>query len=135
MPHYLSTRSIFDNMSDSPAFSNFTMAAATIGPGGWLVSQIFLVLYNWLDSGANTCGIDFHYDNPEEIVKKRKCFSNCCSSDDKDEEEEEEATSNQGSTGQNEEDAEIRQPETDINQAILDWIYKAEYKFQSETGR
>jgi hypothetical protein len=116
-------------MADSPAISHFTMAAAIIGPGGWLVSQIFLVLYNWLDSGANTCGIDFHYDNP---VKKRKCFSNCCSSDDKAEEEEEEASSNQGSIVQNEE---IRQPETDINQVILDYICKAEYKFQSETGR
>ena len=32
------------------------------GPGLWLVSQLLLLLYFWLDNGANTCGIDFHFE-------------------------------------------------------------------------
>ena len=33
------------------------------GPGLWIVSQLLLLLYSWLDNGANTCGIDFHFEN------------------------------------------------------------------------
>ena len=33
------------------------------GPGLWVVSQLLLLLYFWLDNGANTCGIDFHFGN------------------------------------------------------------------------
>jgi len=33
------------------------------------VSQLLLLLYFWLDNGANTCGIDFHFGN--KTVKKR----------------------------------------------------------------
>ena len=33
------------------------------GPGLWLASQLLLLLYFWLDNGANTCGIDFHFRN------------------------------------------------------------------------
>ena len=29
----------------------------------WVVSQILLVIYFKLDNGANTCGIDFHFQN------------------------------------------------------------------------
>jgi hypothetical protein len=149
--HYLVRlrESAFSKMADSLAISNFTMAAAIAGPGGWIISQILLVMYNWMDAGANTCGINFYYDNPEDdpkekVVKKSKCFSNCCSSADKDENDKgeeladaQEASSSQGIAG-DEEDAETgqaTQTETDINQTILDWIFKAECKFQSETGR
>ena len=33
------------------------------GPGLWVVSLLLLLLYFWLDNGANTCGIDFHFGN------------------------------------------------------------------------
>ena len=36
------------------------------GPGLWLVSQLLLILYFWLDNGANTCGIDFHFGNKKK---------------------------------------------------------------------
>ena len=39
------------------------------GPGLWVASQILLVLYFKLDNGANTCGIDFHFEN--KAAKKR----------------------------------------------------------------
>ena len=36
------------------------------GPGLWLVSQLLLLIYFKIDNGANTCGIDFHFDNKNE---------------------------------------------------------------------
>ena len=40
------------------------------GPGLWLASQLLLLLYYKLDNGANTCGIDFHFDNIEGDLEK-----------------------------------------------------------------
>ena len=37
------------------------------GPGLWVLSQMLLVLYFWLDNGANTCGIDFHFKKSNQI--------------------------------------------------------------------
>ena len=37
------------------------------GPGLWIVSQTLLVLYFWLDNGANTCGIDFHFETSSQM--------------------------------------------------------------------
>ena len=39
------------------------------GPGLWVVSQLLLLVYFKLDNGANTCGIDFHFEN--KAAKKR----------------------------------------------------------------
>ena len=36
------------------------------GPGGWVLSQALLLLHYHLDNGGNVCGLEFHYDNPEE---------------------------------------------------------------------
>ena len=47
------------------------------GPGLWIVSQLLLLLYSWLDNGANTCGIDFHFEN--KAAEKRDLDSiNIC---------------------------------------------------------
>ena len=32
----------------------------------WVLSQLLLLLYFWLDNGANTCGIDFHFANDKK---------------------------------------------------------------------
>ena len=40
------------------------------GPGLWLVSQLLLILYFWLDNGANTCGIDFHFSDRKTKAKR-----------------------------------------------------------------
>jgi len=50
-------------LTGSPAFYNFLIVSSILGPGLWVVSQILLVLYYKLDNGANTCGIDFHFEN------------------------------------------------------------------------
>ena len=34
----------------------------------WVLSQLLIVLYNKMDNGANTCGIDFHFANDLEEV-------------------------------------------------------------------
>jgi len=49
-------------LTGSPALRNFLIASSILGPGLWLVSQLLLLLYFWLDNGANTCGIDFHFE-------------------------------------------------------------------------
>ena len=38
----------------------------------WLASQLLLPLYYKLDNGANTCSIDFHFENPREKKRKRR---------------------------------------------------------------
>ena len=40
------------------------------GPGLWVLSQLLLILYFWLDNGANTCGIDFHFRQTKTKVKR-----------------------------------------------------------------
>ena len=31
----------------------------------WVLSQLLLLIYFWLDNGSNTCGINFHFENNE----------------------------------------------------------------------
>ena len=52
--------------SRSPGLFNFLLTASTLGPGGWILSQVLNWLNNWLDSGNSTCGLDFDYDLRDE---------------------------------------------------------------------
>ena len=40
------------------------------GPGLWIVSQLLLLLYYKMDNGANTCGLNFCFDNIKGDVEK-----------------------------------------------------------------
>ena len=42
------------------------------GPGLWVLSQLLLLVYFWLDNGANTCGIDFHFGNNKNKVNLKE---------------------------------------------------------------
>ena len=35
-------------------------------PALWIVSQILLIVYFWLDTGAMTCGLDFEFCNESD---------------------------------------------------------------------
>ena len=49
------------------------------GPGLWVLSQLLLILYFWLDNGANTCGIDFHFG--EKNLKAKRDLDSIISDD------------------------------------------------------
>ena len=36
---------------------------------GWILSQLLLLLYYYIDSGVQTCGLDFHFNN--EVQEQR----------------------------------------------------------------
>ena len=40
-------------------------------PKGWILSQILILVYFYIDSGVHTCGIDFHFDNPNAGDEER----------------------------------------------------------------
>ena len=31
---------------------------------GWILSQLLILIYYYIDSGVQTCGLDFQFDNP-----------------------------------------------------------------------
>ena len=33
---------------------------------GWIISQLLILIYYYIDTGVQTCGLDFHFDNPNE---------------------------------------------------------------------
>ena len=33
---------------------------------GWILSQLLILIYYYIDTGVQTCGLDFHFDNPHE---------------------------------------------------------------------
>ena len=33
---------------------------------GWILSQLLILIYYYIDNGVQTCGLDFHFDNPNE---------------------------------------------------------------------
>ena len=33
---------------------------------GWILSQLLILIYYYIDTGVQTCGLDFHFDNPNE---------------------------------------------------------------------
>ena len=45
----------------------------------WIVSQILLIVYFWLDNGAMTCGLDFEFgtesDTESETTRDKKTKS------------------------------------------------------------
>ena len=40
-------------------------------PKGWILSQILILIYFYIDSGVHTCGIDFHFDNSKAGHEER----------------------------------------------------------------
>merc|ERR1719237_228961 len=53
-------------LTGSPALRNFLFTASIGGPGLWVLSQAWLLLYFYLDNGSNVCGLEFNYKNEEE---------------------------------------------------------------------
>ena len=41
----------------------------------WIVSQILLIVYFWLDTGAMTCGLDFEFCSESETTRDNKTKS------------------------------------------------------------
>ena len=37
-------------------------------PALWIVSQILLIVYFWLDNGAMTCGLDFEFGSESDTA-------------------------------------------------------------------
>ena len=33
---------------------------------GWILSQLLILIYYYIDTGVQICGLDFHFDNPDE---------------------------------------------------------------------
>ena len=36
------------------------------------MSQLLILIYNYIDKGVQTCGLDFHFDIPDEDEKRRE---------------------------------------------------------------
>ena len=41
----------------------------------WIVSQILLIVYFWLDTGAMTCGLDFEFGTDAQKSRDNKTWS------------------------------------------------------------
>ena len=52
------------------------------GPVGWLLSQVLLLLFFYLDNGSNTCGIDFHFANDTDESSRTRSASALPDADD-----------------------------------------------------
>merc|ERR550517_42425 len=50
----------------STALTNFQRACCLLIPSGWILSQLLILIYYYIDTGVQTCGLDFHFDNPQE---------------------------------------------------------------------
>ena len=48
------------------ALDNFRLAFCLLVPGGWILAQLLLFLYFYLDNGAETCGVEFQFNNDKE---------------------------------------------------------------------
>ena len=149
--------------SQSLCHYNFLLTASAVGPGGWILSQ----LLNWvnysLDSGINTCGLDFKYDTLEDIkhidekteehATKQKDVKRKEVVEEKEEEncEKTEAFNKIEDQGEDETKYQKREQEEDwqenkeeevgqkkkstIQQDILDFLVKDDGFFESKTGR
>ena len=85
----------------------FQKASLILGPVGWILSQLLLLLYYYVDNGAETCGLEFVFNNNEE---KNLENSNKC------EDDEDTATSS-------------------IEDALIDKLFKSSVTFKSVSGR
>jgi len=111
--HY-NLASIYTDVFFEPAFSlnspdlmTFQKASLILGPVGWILSQLLLLLYYYVDNGAETCGLEFVFNNNEE---KNLENSNKC------EDDEDTATSS-------------------IEDALIDKLFKSSVTFKSVSGR
>merc|ERR1712013_271340 len=59
-------------LTGSPALFNFLMASYTLAPVLWIVSQLLLIVYFWLDKGAMTCGLDFEFCSESDTESETK---------------------------------------------------------------
>jgi len=50
----------------STGLTNFQRACCLLIPSGWILSQLLILIYYYIDTGVQTCGLDFHFDNPNE---------------------------------------------------------------------
>ena len=100
--------------SQSLCHQNFLLIASTLGPGGWILSQVLNWVNYGLDSGVNTCGLEFDYDMPEDDEQI----------DEKQEEDGQE----------NKEEGNGPKEKSTIQHDILDFLYKSDVTFKSETG-
>ena len=48
------------------ALDNFRLAFCLLVPGGWILAQLLLFLYYYLDNGAETCRLEFQFNDEKE---------------------------------------------------------------------
>ena len=135
--------------SRSPGLFNFLLTASTLGPGGWILSQVLNWLNNRLDSGSSTCGLDFNYnvlEDDKQIEKKTEEYAikqnyEKSKEDEKlgtfkkkhNGEQEKDGQEDKWKDGQEEEDG--RKKTSTLQQDIFAFLSKSEVTFKSETGR
>jgi len=99
------------SLTSSPALYNFLRTFSTCTPLLWLTSQGLLLLYYTVYSGAQTCGVEFQYDDPEEETKDG---NNATENDNKDKSPDDENT--QAKSSRSEEDPNEETDEEEANQ-------------------
>jgi hypothetical protein len=104
-----------------------------LGPGGWLIAQVLLLIHDSLDNGSNNCGLSFQFDNPKStsgIKRKYEWLCNllkgCCSQ-----------RGTPDSSYQNEDTVYNDNLNTheDIKRALLQSLFMDKVHFKSENGR
>merc|ERR1719394_2306238 len=94
----------------SSDLTRFQRASCVLIPSGWILSQILILVYFYIDSGVQTCGIDFHFDNSKAGDEERP------------------QQLSRVPTYQ------VRTNE-EIEMAVFSRLFQAEVKFESESGR
>jgi hypothetical protein len=121
------------SFTETPALYNFMRLVSTVGPGGWVLSQVLLLIHDYLDNGSNNCGLNFHFENPRSDNEiKGKCdwfcniFRKCCNK-----------TVRPDSSNENEDtvDNDNLNTHDDIKIALLRGLFMDKVNFKSETGR
>ena len=113
----------------SAGLRNLLLTAAILGPAGWIMAQGLDWVVNFLDTGSQTCGLDFIYGKDEGKEKEEK-------------ENEEEGNGEDETAEENhveEENMEEENVEEDINktmrEGILSILFEKDIPFLFETGR
>ena len=145
---------------ESPALRNFLLIAIILGPVGWIMAQGLDWFNSWIDSGTQTCGLDFIYENDkdkdnvaeekedkndaEEEKREEKYTEEKKEEEGKDSEEKKEEEADIKEENEEEEDGEEENEkeellEEDRNRTmcenILSVLFKKEVAFMSTTGR
>ena len=135
------------------------MTAAVLGPAGWIIAQGLDWINHCVDSGSQTCGLDFIYEEnkkeetgtgreeneKEENVKEENKEEGIAEEDNaKKENDEEEITEEENAQKKEEKIAEQENKEQEnvdedrnrtMRESILDILFKREVNFLSVTGR